>query len=140
MFPELAENQKFFPDISKFYPKITEFFRKHQNTKTNPIINQRPLGKKCNLIAQSLCSRKKGTFEKLGGGHVPPVHPPFLRHRMNPVVHGWIVLFQSLLDYCFCFYRLAFRQFMNSQRLSGFKAMTQFTFVLLILIDVPESK
>jgi hypothetical protein len=77
MFPELAENQKFFPDMSKFYPKITEFFRKHQNTKTNPIINQRPLGKKCNLIAQSLCSRKKGTFEKLGGGARAPSAPPF---------------------------------------------------------------
>jgi hypothetical protein len=43
------ENEKNFPGITLFYPNITKFFRTYQNTKTNAIINQRPLGKKCNL-------------------------------------------------------------------------------------------
>jgi hypothetical protein len=45
-FPEY---EKKVPGITQFYPNITTFFRTYQNTKTNAIINQRPLGKKCNL-------------------------------------------------------------------------------------------
>ena len=91
-FPEIliyiffTENHKIFPDISKLYPKITEFFRKYQNTKTNPIVNQRPLGKECNLndifhggIKGTLLP-EKGHFWKVGGEGTCPQCPPFLRH------------------------------------------------------------
>jgi hypothetical protein len=85
MINKIPEKHKIFSDISKFYPKITEFFRKYQNTKTNPIINQKPLGKKCNLNdifhggEGHFAPGKSALLKSWGGGHVPPM-PPFLRH------------------------------------------------------------
>jgi hypothetical protein len=57
---------KNFPGETQFYPKITKFFSTYQNTKTNAIINQRPLGKKCNL--NDIFHGGKGHFAP-GKGH-----------------------------------------------------------------------
>ena len=76
-FPDIP---KHFPDVSHFSQKITKFFRGNnkilpENNRifqeipkcktTNPIINQR-----------AFCSRKKGTFEKLGAWTLPRAPPP----------------------------------------------------------------
>jgi hypothetical protein len=92
IFPKYEKN---FTDIQKNFTDIWYFSQKWKQfsgNKINSSFQKCPLGKKCNCnnifhaTKRALCSRKKGTWQNLGGGASPPgsYAPDIAYHNTRP--------------------------------------------------------